>query len=632
MNFVHQFFCLPLQGQSLVAATTVIIKGEQSPAAHAAAITPFPQKSSPSGGDRNAARDSGDVEVQSSPRRRCRDEKQKKSARAVKGKKQSEMRKPPQAVSDDNDDDKHNSSNSVEEDELQINSARAADAAVVVSNESPDSNEQASDDDDDVKSIPPILNRELATTTRPNRQLSSLLCAQDLSIIATSSKNNKGGTATADSAGAAIITYFDDMVSHPQQQQLLRGIYCYGFETPSAIQQRAITAISARPRRDVMFQSQSGTGKTAAFAIGLLSVISSEQQHVNESNDDINSSKSSTQRRRRRRNPQALVLCPTRELALQTRDVILQLGQYMYSTGSEGLSFCAAFIGGSSVQADLRKSQSGLVDVAIGNTGRVLDLLHRGALRTDDMKILVLDEADEMLSRAFCDQVYDIFRYLPRDLQVVLAASTLPREIVDLTAKFMRDPILISTVGSSSCCASSSSPPSSPLLVSNVKHFYVAVDEEYKVETLMDLYESLTIAQCVVFINTRRKIDYVAHRMNQSKRMSAFFLHADMPRDERQRVVSSFRAGQSRMLITGSMLERGLDFHHVNIVVNFDCPLDSVSYTQRAGRCGRYGRKGIVISFVNEHANEPAFAQEMVRKLGGQLEELPLDFAKHLAT
>eukprot|EP01062_Namystynia_karyoxenos_P013231 TRINITY_DN1476_c0_g1_i6.p1 TRINITY_DN1476_c0_g1~~TRINITY_DN1476_c0_g1_i6.p1 ORF type:complete len:372 (+),score=199.81 TRINITY_DN1476_c0_g1_i6:3-1118(+) len=369
----------------------------------------------------------------------------------------------------------------------------------------------------------------------------------------------------------------------PLHTNLLRGIYSYGFEKPSAIQQRAI--IPFIKGGDLIAQAQSGTGKTGAFAIGLL-------QRMDWST----------------RSCQGMVLSPTRELAMQTEQVISNIGEYL----CDG-SFCHTFVGGTRVADDLRKLQQGVL-VAVGTPGRVFDVIKRGALRTDSLKCLVLDEADEMLSQGFSEQIYEIFKFLPKDVQVSLFSATMPPEVLDLTAKFMRDPIRILV-------------KKEALTLEGIKQFYVAVEEEFKLETLMDLYDSVSIAQSVIFCNTRRKVDWLAEKMN-AKDFTVSFMHAEMPKGERERVMATFRSGSSRVLISTDLLARGIDVHHVSIVINFDLPSNKENYLHRIGRSGRYGRKGVAINFVN--SRDVPILKELQEFYNTQIEELPMDFASHL--
>ena len=226
------------------------------------------------------------------------------------------------------------------------------------------------------------------------------------------------------------------------KEDLLRGIYAYGFERPSAIQQRAIKPIVQG--RDIIAQSQSGTGKTAVFSIGILQSLDTSCNEV-----------------------QALVLSPTRELAEQTQKVLLALGDFMNVQ-------CHACIGGKSIGEDIRRLEHG-VQVVSGTPGRVYDMIKRKNLRTRNIKMVIIDEADEMLNKGFKEQIYDIYRYLPPSTQVVLVSATLPQEVLDMTNKFMNEPVKVLV-------------KRDELTLEGIKQYFVAVEkEEWKFDTLCDL-------------------------------------------------------------------------------------------------------------------------------------------------
>nr|CCC92759.1 putative eukaryotic initiation factor 4a [Trypanosoma congolense IL3000] len=385
-----------------------------------------------------------------------------------------------------------------------------------------------------------------------------------------------------DQPGIRPIPSFDDM---PLHQNLLRGIYSHGFEKPSSIQQRAIVPFTRGG--DIIAQAQSGTGKTGAFSIGLLQRLDFRHSVL-----------------------QGLVLSPTRELAMQTAEVITRIGEFL----AEGnTSFCATFVGGTRVQDDYRKLQGGTI-VAVGTPGRVVDVTKRGAMRTETLRVLVLDEADEMLSQGFAEQIYEIFRYLPKEIQVALFSATMPDDVLELTKKFMRDPTRILVKRES-------------LTLEGIKQFFIAVEEEHKLDTLMDLYETVSIAQSVIFANTRRKVDWLASQLNNSNH-TVSCMHSEMSKQEREKVMGTFRNGSSRVLVTTDLVARGIDVHHVNIVINFDLPTNKENYLHRIGRGGRYGRKGVAINFVTQKDVE--VLREIESHYHTQIEELPVDFAAYL--
>jgi len=347
-----------------------------------------------------------------------------------------------------------------------------------------------------------------------------------------------------------VTDSFDNM---SLKEDLLRGVYAYGFEKPSSIQQRAIVPLSKG--RDIIAQAQSGTGKTATFTIGILSQI------------DFNLSEC-----------QALILAPTRELAQQIQKVVLALGDYLNVR-------CHACIGGTRVRDDISKLQSG-VHVVVGTPGRVYDMLCRRVLRPDYIKIFILDEADEMLSRGFKDQIYDIFQALPTSkIQVGLFSATMPVDALEITQKFMRDPVRILV-------------KRDELTLEGIKQFYINVErEDWKLDTLCDLYDTLNITQCVIFCNTRRKVDWLTDKM-RSREFTVSAIHADMDQKERDVILNEFRTGSSRVLITTDLLARGIDVQQVSLVINYDLPRNLENYIHRIGRSGRFGRKGVAINFI----------------------------------
>mmetsp|Transcript_35839 Transcript_35839/g.93409 ORF Transcript_35839/g.93409 Transcript_35839/m.93409 type:complete len:399 (-) Transcript_35839:345-1541(-) len=379
-----------------------------------------------------------------------------------------------------------------------------------------------------------------------------------------------------DSNWDEAVESFDDM---GLRENLLRGIYAYGFEKPSAIQQRGIKPLVLG--RDSICQAQSGTGKTATFAIGILQSI------------DID-----------KRQTQALVLAPTRELAQQIQKVILALGDYMQAT-------CHACIGGTNVREDMKKLELG-AHVVVGTPGRVFDMINRRALKTDDIKLFVLDEADEMLSRGFKDQIYEVFRFLPAKVQVGLFSATMPADVLDITTHFMRDPVRILV-------------KRDELTLEGIKQFYVNVQkEQWKLDTLCDLYETLTITQAIIYCNTRRKVDWLAERM-QEKDFTVSCLHGDMEQREREIIMREFRSGSSRVLITTDLLARGIDVQQVSLVINYDLPTNKENYIHRIGRSGRFGRKGVAINFVTEDDSRALREIEVFYQT--QVDEMPMNVA-----
>ncbi|KAI9144798.1 ATP-dependent RNA helicase FAL1 [Paraphysoderma sedebokerense] len=371
-----------------------------------------------------------------------------------------------------------------------------------------------------------------------------------------------------------VVPTFDAM---GLKEDLLRGIYAYNFEKPSAIQQRAIAQIMKG--RDVIAQAQSGTGKTATFSIGVLQSIDTAIRET-----------------------QALVLAPTRELATQIQSVLLALGDYMNVQ-------VHACIGGTSVGEDIRKLDHGQHVVA-GTPGRVFDMIKRRNLRTRHIKMLVLDEADELLNQGFKDQIYDIYRYLPPNTQVVIVSATLPYEVLEMTQKFMTEPVRVLV-------------KRDELTLEGIKQFFVAVErEEWKFDTLCDLYDTLTITQAVIFCNTRRKVDWLTEKMREAN-FTVSSMHGDMPQKERDAIMNEFRQGSSRVLITTDVWARGIDVQQVSLVINYDLPTNRELYIHRIGRSGRFGRKGVAINFVK--SDDVKILRDIEQYYSTQIDEMPMN-------
>lgn len=348
-----------------------------------------------------------------------------------------------------------------------------------------------------------------------------------------------------------VVTSFDEM---GLRNELLRGIYAYGFERPSAIQQRGIMPILAQ--HDTIAQAQSGTGKTATFCIGVLQQIDLKLNRC-----------------------QGLILAPTRELAQQIHKVLTALGDFLSISAH-------ACVGGTLVRDDIRRLREG-VQVVVGTPGRVYDMLKRQELNLNTVKIFVLDEADEMLSRGFKDQIYDIFQYMPSKVQVCLFSATIPEEILEISTRFMRTPVRILV-------------KKEELTLEGIKQFFIAVErEDWKLETLCDLYETLTITQAIIYCNTRRKVDWLTDKMSQ-RDFTVSSMHGDMNPQDREEVMKQFRSGSSRVLITTDLLARGIDVQQVSLVINYDLPANRENYLHRIGRSGRFGRKGVSINFVTD--------------------------------
>ncbi|KAK6457551.1 eukaryotic initiation factor 4A [Scheffersomyces xylosifermentans] len=371
-----------------------------------------------------------------------------------------------------------------------------------------------------------------------------------------------------------VVYKFDDLNLKPN---IVRGIFGYGYETPSAIQQRAILPITEG--RDVLAQAQSGTGKTATFTISALQRIDENEKST-----------------------QALILAPTRELALQIKNVITSIGLYLKVT-------VHASIGGTSMQDDIEAFRSG-VQIVVGTPGRVFDMIERRYFKTEKVKMFIMDEADEMLSSGFKEQIYNIFRLLPETTQVVLLSATMPQDVLEVTTKFMNNPVRILV-------------KKDELTLEGIKQFYINVEmEEYKFDCLCDLYDSISVTQAVIFCNTRSKVEFLTTKL-KAESFTVSAIHADLPQADRDTIMKEFRSGSSRILIATDLLARGIDVQQVSLVINYDLPANKENYIHRIGRGGRFGRKGVAINFVTER--DVGMMREIEQFYSTQIEEMPAD-------
>lgn len=348
-----------------------------------------------------------------------------------------------------------------------------------------------------------------------------------------------------------VFHKWDDLNINPA---ILRGIYNYGFEDPSPIQKKAILPILSG--RDVIAQAQSGTGKTATFTIGSLSLV------------DVNS-----------KYTQILILTPTHELTKQVASVIQSIGVMM-----NGL-IVKVLVGGSSIENDIVDLNKNIPHVIVGCPGRVYDMMCRNHISVENLKLIVLDEADEMLSSGFKEQVYNIFRFSNKDVQVALFSATLPPHIHAITSKFMRDPIKIEVLAEK-------------LTLEGISQYFVAVnDDREKYEVLKNLYGNISVSQCIIYSNSVKRVMDLYEAMKQDN-FPVCAIHSAMDKTDRDNAFTEFKQGKSRVLISSNVTARGIDIQQVSFVINFDIPKDIHTYIHRIGRSGRWGRKGIAINFI----------------------------------
>merc|ERR1711977_515496 len=289
---------------------------------------------------------------------------------------------------------------------------------------------------------------------------------------------------------------------------------------------------------------------------------------------------------------------------MQSEKVVLAIGNFLNIKA-------LACIGGKSISDNIRKLEAG-VHIVSGTPGRVFDVVKRKSLSTRQIKMLILDEADEMLSKGFKEQIYDVYRYLPPDTQVVLVSATMPQDVLEITHKFMTDPILVLV-------------KRDELTLDGIKQFFIAVErEEWKFDTLCDLYDSLIITQAVIFCNTRKKVEWLAEKMRQNN-FTVSNMHGEMKQLERDTIMKEFRAGNSRVLITTDVWARGLDVQQVSLVINYDLPNNRELYIHRIGRSGRFGKKGVAVNFVKD--DDVRVLRDAEQYYSTQIDEMPMNVA-----
>jgi translation initiation factor 4A len=379
------------------------------------------------------------------------------------------------------------------------------------------------------------------------------------------------------------ISSWDELDIDPN---ILRGIYAYGFEKPSPIQQKAIKPIIMG--KDVLAQAQSGTGKTATFTIGALTKI------------DLNDNST-----------QVLILSPTRELTLQTAKVIESIGGMMV-----GLRVQSVF-GGVAVDEGNGFSSKNVPHIICGCPGRVQDMMRRDRITSKRIKLVILDEADEMLSTGFKEQVYNIFQYFNNDIQIGLFSATLPENIFAIASKLMREPVRI--------CVKAEQ-----LTLEGISQFYVAIDDDrQKYLTLKDIFSYLPVSQCIIYCNSVKRVADLYEAMREDG-FPVCCIHSSMDKASRDVSISAFRSGKSRVLISSNVTARGIDVQQVSIVINFDVPKCVHTYLHRIGRSGRWGRKGVGINFITRR--DVAKLKEIEAYYSSQINEMPanLDFLQKL--
>ena len=347
-----------------------------------------------------------------------------------------------------------------------------------------------------------------------------------------------------------VYETFDEM---GLSDTLIRGIYNYGFELPSKIQQLAIVPMSQQT--DILAQSQSGTGKTGAFTIGALSTVDPSLKA-----------------------PQVLVMCPTRELSQQTERVAQAIGSYM------NLKVLSA-TGGNQIRADVNSLKNG-AQFIVGTPGRIFDLICRGELSVEHIRYVILDEADQMLEDLFADQIRSILNSkFPSTTRLALFSATMPKNVLDIAENYLSNPVRILL-------------PPDEVTLEGIKQYYVQLErEDWKLPVLLDLYQQITVNQALIYVNKRQKAEWLAKQLS-SHGFTLEFIHGEMEVAERKKRMEDFRSGMTRVLISTDLLARGIDVQQVSLVINYEMPIQRENYIHRIGRSGRYGKKGSAINLI----------------------------------
>lgn len=376
------------------------------------------------------------------------------------------------------------------------------------------------------------------------------------------------------------IESYETFDSMNLDDNILRGIYSYGFEYPSEVQKKGIVAVING--QDTIVQAQSGTGKTATFSISLLSKIGDEKSI------------------------QGVIISPTRELATQSFKVINSIGHYT----DISISLC---IGGESVITNIENIKNKNPQIIVATPGRMLDLIEKRGLSTSDIKTLIVDEADELLSRGFKDQMYQILQKMPESLNISLFSATIPSEMFEVSNKFMRNPLKILVKNEN-------------LTLEGIKQYFIKLQRpDYKLDVLIDLYQYISVSQTIIYCNDKRRVDFVTRKLTNSG-FTVSSIHGNMDSKDRVDIMNSFRNGETRILISTDLLARGIDIQQISLVINYEIPLSKENYIHRIGRSGRFGRKGVAINLISRY--EISRLREIEEFYSTQIEPLPENVAE----
>lgn len=363
---------------------------------------------------------------------------------------------------------------------------------------------------------------------------------------------------------------FEDYVL---KRELLMGIYEKGFEKPSPIQEESIPI--ALTGRDILARAKNGTGKTAAFTIPLLERIDTSKNEI-----------------------QAMILVPTRELALQTSQVCKELGKHL---GVEVM----VTTGGTSLRDDIMRLHA-VVHIIVATPGRILDLSSKDVAKLNKCRMLVMDEADKLLSPEFQPIIEQLISFLPAERQICLYSATFPVTVKQFKDKFLKKPYIINLM--------------EELTLKGITQYYAFVEEKQKVHCLNTLFSKLQINQSIIFCNSVNRVELLAKKITELG-YSCFYIHAKMLQSHRNRVFHDFRNGNCRNLVSSDLFTRGIDIQAVNVVINFDFPKNSETYLHRVGRSGRFGHLGLAVNLITYEDRFNLFRIE--QELGTEIKPIP---------
>ena len=376
----------------------------------------------------------------------------------------------------------------------------------------------------------------------------------------------------------------DDFESLNLNENLLKGVYLYGFTKPSKIQITGIKSISTG--KDCILQSQSGTGKTATYLLSVLNKINSSELKC-----------------------QGIILTPTHELSEQVYDVAIKLAEFI----NINIVKC---IGGTSME-EMRTNLK-TAKLVIGTIGRVNHMILDKKINVHTIKFIILDEADIMLEDGLTEKLGGIFEKIPDNIQCILISATISHELLSISKKVMYEPIKVLL-------------KNSEVAVDLISQFYVNVEcENLKFETLLDLYSLISTSQTIIFANTIKKVDWLKENLEKNN-FEITYIHGKMTSKERNDIVKEFRNGKTRILLTTDLLARGIDIPQVNLVINYDLPPNKETYIHRIGRCGRFDKKGVSISMVKmDDVSDSKLFNKMKYHYKIKIDELPDNIEKYL--